>query len=140
MASSIPVLYQNPATGISAPAAYVGEFAVTANTTLKVADSGKLYTNLGASGAVVFTLPSISAGLYFGFLVNAGQTVTVSSAEGNNIVWFNTVAGNSLSFNTSNGKIGGWLDFMSSANGTLWYVQNKSASPNTSGGNVVTLA
>ena len=141
MAGTIPLLYQNPATGVSAPAAYVAELACTTNTTVSPTQNGYLFTNANAAGLVNFTLPKMTnAGYLLGFMVLANQTVTVTSAEGNNIVWFNTVVANSLSFNTSNGKIGGCLVFMTNANGSLWFVDNCSAGPNGSGGNVVTQA
>ncbi len=141
MAGTLPALYTNPATDISAPASYTGEFAKTADYSVKSSDNGKLLTNAGANSAVNFTLPSITnAGYYYGFLVVAGFQVTVTSAEGNNILWFNNAGASSLSFNTANGLIGGWLDLMTNVAGTKWYVTNRSASPNASGGNVVTVS
>jgi hypothetical protein len=40
----------------------------TADYTITTADSGKIFTNEGASGSITLTLPSCSAGLYYGFV------------------------------------------------------------------------
>lgn len=141
MAGTIPLLYQNPATGISAPASFTGEFAKTANYTVLPTDNGALFTNANANAGVNFTLPSITnAGYQFGFMAKANQQLTVTSAEGNNIVWFNTIVANSLSFNTANGIVGGFLVVFTGAAGATWHVLNMSSKPNAASGNVITQA
>lgn len=64
--------------------------AVTlSNTTLKAAQSGTVYTNYGATGEVIITLPvdtstsyRIPAGTWFGFAVAADHALTVRAGEG----------------------------------------------------------
>jgi hypothetical protein len=102
------------------------EVAKTGDYTLKVSDSGSLFTNTGASGAVDFTLPAILPGLVYEFLVVADDTVTVTSNEGSNIVAFNNPAASSLAFSTSSQKVGGHLLVFSNVAGTLWYVSDLS--------------
>src|SRR6476660_9220175 len=59
-----------------------GPFAKTANYTLKAQDTGKIFSNKAASGAVIFTLPTPKAGLWYVFVVIAAQQVTVQAAGG----------------------------------------------------------
>ena len=106
---------------------YIDEVAKTANYTIVSGDNGKLFTNLGAAGTVIFTLPALAVGPFkFGFLVVADFTVQISSAEGANIVAFNNASANSLAFSTGGAKIGGHLEFFSNADGTKWYVKVRS--------------
>lgn len=95
----------------------------TGSYTVVAADSGTLFTNAGAVGAVTFTLPAIAsaAGLVFEFLVVAGQNVTVASAEGTNVVTFNNAAASSIAFSTAGQLIGGRARFWANKGGTLWY-------------------
>jgi len=53
---------------------------VTINGT--VADSRKVYSNLGAGGAVTYNLPGAAAGLEFIFCVQAAQNMVVDAAAG----------------------------------------------------------
>ena len=55
----------------------------TTDYTVTAAESNVCFTNDGASGAVIFTLPSASAGLTYTFIVEAVQTVTIDAAAGN---------------------------------------------------------
>jgi hypothetical protein len=60
-----------------------GPYAKTANYTIKPgpADSGKVFSNSGAAGAVTFTLPKPAKGLWYVFLVIAAQTLTVQASN-----------------------------------------------------------
>jgi hypothetical protein len=49
----------------------------TASYTPTVAESGAYFTNDGASGEITFTLPAVSTGLYYCFVVNDNQTITI---------------------------------------------------------------
>lgn len=49
----------------------------TADYTVKVGDSGKTFTNTGASGAVVFALPAAVAGLKYRFRVGVAQQLRI---------------------------------------------------------------
>lgn len=110
------------------------EIAKTADYTVTEADNGTLFTNTGAGGAVIFTLPALQAGLVYEFLVVADQTVTVASAAGDDIVAFNDASADSLAFSTGGQKIGGHLVLRTNAAGTKWYVDNLSP------GNTITVA
>lgn len=79
----------------------------TANYTITANDHGTLFTNAGASGAVTFTLPTIAVGLRYEFLVVADQNVTVTSAEGDNVIIDNDASADSIAFSTASHKIGG---------------------------------
>ncbi len=124
---TIPLLYPNPATGISAPDTATTELAVTANTTLTVVNNGALYTNAGANTAVTITLPAISEGLCYDFLAIAANNLLVKSAEGNNIVAANTVLANTVAFQSANDIIGGHMRLFTNANGTKWYIRKWSS-------------
>jgi hypothetical protein len=100
-----------------------GQIAKTADYTIVAADNNRLFTNTGASGAVNFTLPALTAGLAFEFLVAAAQNVTVTSAEGSNVVWDGNASASSLAFSTGSHQIGGHLQFYCNAAGTKWYVR-----------------
>lgn len=106
--------------------------AKTADYTVLATDVGKLFTNEGAAGAVIFTLPTIAPNLIFGFYVMADQDVTIASAGSNdNIVAFNDASADSIAFSTSGEKIGGAAILMSNNAGTKWLAFNVSAGANT---------
>lgn len=108
-----------------APALYRPVSAKTASYSIKPEDIGVLFTNRGASGAVVFTLPpnaSIASGWFCEFFVVANQSFQVKSDTADTMVCFNDAAADSITFNTSNERIGagvrciwdgtGWLTFV----------------------------
>lgn len=107
------------------------ELAKTSNFTITKTLNGTLFTNSGAAGAVVFTLPALSPYLAFRFRVVADQDVTVASAAGDDMVAFNDASADSVAFSTSGQKIGGGLFIYSNAAGTKWIVENESAGANT---------
>lgn len=94
-------------------------------------DNFTLFDNVGAVGAVTFTLPTIANGYFFGFRVQADQTVTVASAEGSNIIALNNASASSVAFSTGSQKIGGMFYIYSNAAGNKWVVENASAGTNT---------
>lgn len=107
------------------------ELAKTANYTILQQETGSLYTNTGATGAIVFTLPTLSAYLAFRFLVVADQSVTIASAAGDDMVVYNDASADSVAFSTSGQKIGGSVLVFANGAGTKWYVFNTSAGANT---------
>lgn len=107
------------------------EVAKTADYTVVAADNGTTFTNTGAAGAVVFTLPALAPGLAFEFRVVADQNVTVASVAGDDMIVFNDAAADSVAFSTAGQKIGGGVLVFSNAAGTKWYVRNASAGANT---------
>ena len=108
------------------------EVAKTANYQLLASDNNTLFTNAGAAGAVVFTLPALanSQGLAFEFLVVAAQNVTITCPDGADIVWDGALKTN-LAFSTASHQIGGHLVMLENAAGTAWYVRNVSPSTTT---------
>lgn len=75
---------------------HTGDYSVLA------ADSGTHFDNIGAAGTVIFSLPSVAAGLSFGFLVSAAQTVRVAAAGSEQIAigGTNSAAGGNVESNT----------------------------------------
>lgn len=99
------------------------EVAKTANYTVVNNDNGTVFTNVGAAGAITFTLPTLSKRKRFAFRVEADFTVTVASAAGDDIVIIGDASVDSIAFSTPGEKIGGYLIFESNAAGTKWIVQ-----------------
>lgn len=107
-----------------------GEIAKTGDYTVTAADHGMLFTTTGAAGAVVFTLPAVTAGLRFRFLNTVNQNMTIASAEGDNLVTDGDAAADSVASSTSSHKIGGFYEVIGNAAGTLWYVSHIGAPAN----------
>ena len=105
--------------------------AKTSDYTIVASDNMTEFTNAGAAGTVNFTLPTLANGYMFRFRVVADQTLTVTSAAGNDIVTYNDAAASSLSFGTGSQKIGGGLMLYSNPAGTAWYSSNLSSGANT---------
>lgn len=91
--------------------------AITADATLTEAESGCLIHTVGASGAVVLTLPAPIAGLHYRVFVGADQNVTVASAAANQLILYNTLVGESVALSTSSEKIGGAFDIVCLSSG-----------------------
>jgi hypothetical protein len=103
----------------------------TADYTVVAADNFTLFDNTGAVGAVNFTLPALANGYLFGFRVAADQSVTVTSAAGNDIIAFNDNAASSVAFSTGGAKVGGMFHIYSNPAGTAWIMETASAGANT---------
>lgn len=103
----------------------------TADYTVVSTDNYTLFDNVGAAGAVVFTLPTLANGLFYGFRVQADQSVTVTSAEGTNVVAFNNASATSVAFSSGGAKIGGMVYVYANPGATKWIVENHSAGANT---------
>lgn len=61
----------------------------TTDYTITADDSGKIFTNEGASGAVVFTLPAAAAGLYYGFAckyTDSSKRFDIQLASGDKVI------------------------------------------------------
>lgn len=99
----------------------------TSNYTIVANDNLTNFDNTGATGTVVFTLPAIANGYYFGFSGMANQTITVTSNEGLNVVALNSLVANSVSFSTGGQIIGSHFRVYSNPAGTKWLVENVSA-------------
>jgi len=94
--------------------------AKTANYTVTAADNNTIFTNQGASGAVVFTLPTIAKGLRYRFYGEAAQNISISSAAVDTLVVFNDAAADTIALNTSNEIIGGCVEVYANADATKW--------------------
>lgn len=95
--------------------------AKTANYTLTEADSGKVFTNVGASGSVTFTLPAVatSAGLHYKFISAVLAQNMVIAAPANTMVAGNDIAATSITFSTASEIAGNGVEVF--CDGTLWY-------------------
>ena len=58
-------------------AGFTRSLTATANLTVPVKACGTAYNNIGATGSVIFTLPTAAPGLWYAFTVDAAQTVEV---------------------------------------------------------------
>lgn len=65
-----------------APTALISTVTKTANYGVLAADSGTYFDNVGAVGAVNFSLPTAADGLNYAFTVDAAQTLTITAAAG----------------------------------------------------------
>ena len=94
--------------------------AKTADYTITAKESGTLFTSIGATAAVNFTLPANVAGLEFWFMSAAATKITVTSDAVNTLTTFNNAAADSVEFAASNEIIGS--GFVAIADGTYWHV------------------
>ena len=126
LAFSITQPYFRSVSAVSAPQSTIlftrSVVAKAADYTIAVGDSGKIFTNRGATGTVVFTLPTASAtyaGFYFEVVaIVAAQTVTITGATADTLITFNEVDADSVSLGTTNEIIGG--GFYVFCDGTSW--------------------
>lgn len=93
--------------------------AKTADYTVLATESGTVFTTSGASGAVVFTLPTAAAGLCYWFFNGADQNMTVTSSPADKFMLFNDIAADSIAFSTVSEKVGGGV--MCVSDGTNWF-------------------
>lgn len=111
----------------------------TANYTVQESDNNTLFTTRGATAAVEFTLPVTSRrGLRFGFYNAADQNMKVTAGTPDTLVVFNDIAADSISYETANARIGGFLEVI--GDGTGWLVINHSGQVAGAGSQIVTIA
>lgn len=94
--------------------------AKTADYTVLAADNDTIFTNKGASGAVIFTLPTLARGLHYRFICEAAQNVTVTAAAADTIVTHNDLAADSVALSTANRQIGGSVEVFANSDATKW--------------------
>lgn len=83
--------------------------------------SGTVFTNRGASGAVVFTLPAPTpalAGVVYEFLGIADQSFSFKTATADTLLVVNDAAADSLAVSTASHKIGAHMRTV--CDGTAW--------------------
>jgi hypothetical protein len=105
------------------PAGALKVTAKTASYSLTDSDfNGQVFTTRGASGAVTFTLPTVTAamaGRYVDFINVAGQNMLVAGTAGE-LVTFNDLTANSVAFQTAAELIGGACRAV--CDGTSWLI------------------
>lgn len=105
----------------------------TADTTLVASQSGSIFSNVGMTAAVNYTLPAIADGpFWFMFINGADQDMTVTAETADTMITFNDLAADSVAFSTASEQIGG--AFMVICDGTSLF-----AIPMGAGGHVQTL-
>jgi hypothetical protein len=62
-----------------------GPIAKTASYAIKATQTGTIFTNSGATGAVTFSLPTAKGGMRFTFIKVAAQNLLIKAAAGNKI-------------------------------------------------------
>ncbi len=91
--------------------------------TVLATDNDTIFTTRGASGAVIFTLPTLARGLHFQFFNEADQDLTVASVVADTMVVFNDLAADSVKLGTSSEKIGGWIEVFANDDASKWLVK-----------------
>ncbi len=107
--------------------------AKTADYTLSAKESGTFISNVGATTAVVITLPPIADGPWiFHILVGADFQVNVAAETADTLIVFNNIAADDAGYETASELIGG--AFMAYCDGTSAFLI-----PLGTGGHVQTL-
>lgn len=90
--------------------------------------AGTIFTTRGATGAVIFTLPSIASGqhkgLFYDFLNLVDQNMTIAAPAVDTLVAVHDLAADSVIYSTSSQKIGALARAI--WDGTAWAVVNLS--------------
>ncbi len=85
----------------------------TASWTATAADSGKKFLVVGATAAVVCTLPAIADGPYaFEVYNGSDQNLTITAAAVDTIITYNDLAADSVAFSTASEKLGGSFEVL----------------------------
>jgi hypothetical protein len=85
--------------------------AKTAAYTVKASESGTIFTTVGATAAVTFTLPAIADGPFrFTFICGADVGMTVAAETADTILTMNDLAADSIAFDTTAERIGGTVE------------------------------
>jgi hypothetical protein len=104
---------------------WINTVAKTADYTVVFGDNNKLFTNQGATGIVIFTLPTLTGarGTRFRFFAEADFDLRVSSVVADTMVAFNDAAADSVYFSETNSEvIGGGFEIVPNADETKWLV------------------
>ena len=81
-------------------------------------ESGKIFTNTGASGSITFTLPTAAKGLVYSFAKVVAQDIVIDAADGDYIA-DSTVSG-TIS-NVADGETWGYLTLLA-VSASMWLV------------------
>ena len=96
---------------------YSGTTAKTASYTVTVAENGTVFTNRGASGTIVFTLPAPFANAHYRFITHAAQIISVAPDVTDTLVAYGDSVAKALL--TPAGAAGCETEVWS--DGTSWY-------------------
>lgn len=102
---------------------FTTEVAKTASYTVLNTDAGTLFTNVGAGGAVTFTLPALAAAnvnAVWGFYATVAQNLIIA-APANKLVALNNSTATSLTFSTASQIIGAYVEVWLNLAGTFYY-------------------
>ena len=99
--------------------------------TVTAADNNVTFSTRGASGAVIFTLPTLARGLRYRFFNEADQNMTITSVVADTIVGPNDLALDSVAFSTSGDKIGACAEFWVNDNASKWHFAKLSSNAAT---------
>ena len=106
---------------VGAAPGFYGPVVKTADYTVVAADSGYQFTTRGASGAVIFTLPTtIPAGFRARFYSEANQNMAIACAS--KLVVTNNLTASSVTFSTSSQKIGASVEVVANDDQTKYLV------------------
>lgn len=92
----------------------------TANYSVTEADFGTTFTNGGASGTVIFSLPVPVAGMEFTFMIYASHTVEILAAGGTAI---NIGSGSSSSGGNASANTVGYSLTLKAISNTNWFAK-----------------
>jgi len=82
----------------------------TADYTVKLLDSGTLFTTYGDTGAIIFTLPSVvKKGFFCLFAQSTDQNTTITAGTADTLIAKNNLAADGTSLVTTSNKIGGLI-------------------------------
>lgn len=110
----------NAATG-----GWIGPVELAANYTALVADNAKHFTNTGATGNIVLTLPTPAVGLRFKVSIAAAHEITLTPAAGGQLsINGNAAASTYVVGDGTTATIGKSVELYSNVAGTLWLVNN----------------
>ncbi|HQO98449.1 MAG TPA: hypothetical protein PLF72_11930 [Anaerolineaceae bacterium] len=111
-------------------AATLNTVSKAASYTVLVTDSGTVFDTTGATGAVTFTLPTVTDadGCFYMFVNTVNQNMVITSSPADKMVYDNDAAADSLTASTASHKIGAAIIVVSDgANWLAWCAGNGSA-------------
>lgn len=113
--------------------------ALTADKTATVYESGTLFTNRGASGTVIVTLPATPyKGLRYGFSTVANQILRVTAGTADTLIVVNDATADTVGFETASLLIGNHIEVIGDGTGWITMMHPAQTSDGTTSGALVT--
>ena len=81
-------------------------------------ESGKIFTNTGASGSITFQLPTAEKGLMYSFAKVVGQDIVIDAADGDYIA--DSVASGNIS-NVVDAEVWGFITLLA-VSSSMWLI------------------